>query len=301
MKVTLLSGGVGGARLARGLDALDWVDLSVIVNVGDDQETHGLYVSPDLDTVTYALAGIAGPHGWGRADDTFSFNKELGRFGVDNSFKLGDRDLALKLYRTERLSSGDKLSEVTEVARRTFGIKATIHPATDDRLRTMVKIPDGWVTFQDYFVTRGHSDDVLELDYQGAPNASAAPGVIEDLAQADLVVIAPSNPPLSIFPILAVPEIGEVVKEHPSVAAVSPLIGGKALRGPADAVMATLGYPPGNVGVAEAYRGLIGRLVIDRSDGHDAEALTGLEVQVTDTVIPELESAARLARDILDK
>ena len=301
MRVTLLSGGVGGARLARGLDALERVDLSVIVNVGDDQETHGLYVSPDLDTVTYTLAGMAGAQGWGRADDTFHFNQELGGFGVDNSFKLGDRDLALKLFRTERLRSGDKLSEVTEVVRGVFGIKATIRPATDDRLRTIVKIPNGWVTFKDYFVTRGHSDDVLELDYEGAQDSSAAPGVIEDLTQADLVVIAPSNPPLSIFPILAVPEIDRAIREHHRVAAVSPLIGGKALRGPADAVMATLGYPPGNIGVAEAYRGLIDRLVIDRSDGHDAEALQGLEVQVTDTVIPELKSAVRLAQDILGK
>ena len=301
MRVTLLSGGVGGARLARGFDALDQVDLSVIVNVGDDQETHGFYVSPDLDTVMYALAGIAGPQGWGRADDTFFLNEELGRFGVDNSFKLGDRDLALKVYRTERLRFGDKLSEVTEVVRGVFGIKATIRPATDDRLRTMVKIPDGWVTFKDYFVTRGHSDDVLELEYEGAHDSSAAPGVIDDLTEADLVVIAPSNPPLSIFPILAVPEIRKALRRHPRVAAVSPLIGGKALRGPADAVMATLAYSPGNVGVAEAYRGLIGRLVIDRSDGNDVEALAGLEVQVTDTVIPDLESAVRLAQDILDR
>ena len=301
MRVALLSGGVGGARLARGLDALDWVDLSIIINVGDDQQIHGLHVSPDLDTVTYTLAGVVGLQGWGRADDTFYFNNELGRFGFDNSFKLGDRDLALNLFRTERFRLGDSLSEVTDVVRRAFGIKAILHPASNDRLRTMVKIPSGWVTFQDYFVTRGHSDDVLELDYEGAQDASAAAGVIKDLGEADFVVIAPSNPPLSILPILAMPEIDEAVRRHPRVAAVSPLIGGKALRGPADAVMATLGYSPGNAGVAEAYKGLIDRLVIDQSDGGDAEALTGLDVQVTNTVIPELESAVRLARDILGR
>ncbi len=299
MKVVLLSGGVGGARLARGFDALDQVDLSVIVNVGDDQETHGLHVSPDLDTVTYTLAGIAGPHGWGRADDTFQFNEELGRFEADNSFKLGDRDLALKLFRTESLQAGKTLSEVTELVRRAFEIRATIKPATDDRLRTMVKVADGWVTFQEYFVTRGHTDDVLGLDYQGADRASPTPGVLEDLGQAELVVIAPSNPPLSVLPILAVPGIREAIGEHPRVVAVSPLIGGKALRGPAHRVMATMGYPPGNVGVARAYRGLISRLVIDRSDRADAASLEGVEAQVADTVIAERESAIRLAQDIL--
>ena len=299
MKVVVLSGGVGGARMARGFDALDQVDLSVIVNVGDDQETHGLYVSPDLDTVTYTLAGIAGPQGWGRADDTFHFNEELGRFDAENSFKLGDRDLALKLFRTERLDAGQPLSEVTDVVRRAFEIKTTIKPATDDRLRTMVRIPDGWVTFQEYFVTRGHADDVLALDYQGADKASPAPGLIEDLAQAELVVIAPSNPPLSVLPILAVPGIREAISEHPLVVAVSPLIGGTALRGPAHRVMATMGYPPGNVGVARAYQGLIRRLVIDRSDRADATSLEGVEAQVVDTVIVELESAVRLAQDIL--
>ena len=299
MKIVQLSGGVGGARLARGFAALPGVELTVVVNVGDDALNHGLHISPDIDTVVYTLAGIEGPHGWGRAGDTFALNEELARFGVDNTFQLGDRDLALKLYRTDRMRSGETLSAVTRAIGRSFQLEAEVLPVTDDPLRTSVRIDDGWVSFQEYFVGRGHRDEVLELRFEGSDEARPAPGVVESIDTSDRVVIGPSNPPLSIWPVLAVEEVRDAVKRHPSVAAVSPLIGGKTVKGPADRVMASLGLPPGNAGVAAAYQGLIDRLVIDTTDGDDAGSITGIEVTVTDTLIAETEAATRLATELL--
>jgi len=281
--------------MARGLAALEDVDLTVIVNVGDDAANHGLAISPDLDTVVYTLAGLEGPQGWGRREDTFALNEELARFGVDNTFKLGDRDLALKLYRTQAMAGGIALSAVTEAVARSFGIESTVVPATDDPLRTMVRIAEGWVTFQEYFVTRQHHDEVLELRFDGAGSARPAPGVVERIQDAHLVIIAPSNPPLSIWPILAIDDIREAVAAHPAVIAVSPLIGGKTIKGPADRVMTTLGLSPGNRGVAEAYEGLIDGLVIDTSDRDDVAFLDDIEIIVTDILIKEPEAGVRLA------
>lgn len=299
MNVVELSGGVGGARLARGLAAQAGVELMVVVNVGDDASNHGLYISPDLDTVVYTMAGIEGPEGWGRAGDTFDLNDELARFGVDNTFQLGDRDLALKLYRTHQISRGVPLSEVTREVARSFGLDASLLPVTDEAIRTEVRVADGWLTFQDYFVKRGHRDEVLELRFAGAQDAGPAPGVIEAISEADAVLIGPSNPPLSIWPILAVTDVQRAIETHPSVTAVSPLIGGKTVKGPADRVMASLGLPPGNQGVAAAYEGLIDRLVIHETDGDDAVSMDGIEVIVTDTLIKEPEAAARLATRII--
>lgn len=299
MNVVELSGGVGGARMARGLAALPDVDLTVVVNVGDDASNHGLYISPDLDTVIYTMAEIEGPQGWGRAGDTFDLNDELARFGVDNTFQLGDRDLALKLYRTNQIASGTTLSEVTEMVARSFAIDATVLPGTDDEVRTAVRVADGWLSFQDYFVTRGHRDEVLELRFDGAEHATPAPGVIDALSAADVVIIGPSNPPLSIWPILAVPGLRDAITTHPAVTAVSPLIGGKTIKGPADRVMAALGLPSGNRGVAAAYEGLIDRLVIDVADGDDAAAMNGIEVVVAETLIKDLDAATRLASQLL--
>ncbi|HSM43881.1 MAG TPA: 2-phospho-L-lactate transferase CofD family protein, partial [Acidimicrobiia bacterium] len=188
--------------MARGLAALPEVELTVVVNVGDDAHNHGLRVSPDLDTVVYTLAGVEGSLGWGRAADTFALNDELGRFGVDNTFQLGDRDLALKLFRTNEMSRGAPLSEVTDRVARSFEIDARVVPATDDPTRTMVRLAEGWVGFQEYFVARRHRDDVLELRFDGADSARPAPGVLNSIARADRVIIGPSNPPLSIWPIL---------------------------------------------------------------------------------------------------
>lgn len=301
MRIVELSGGVGGARLARGLTALPGVDLTVVVNVGDDAANHGLHVSPDLDTVIYTLAGVEGPQGWGRAEDTFHLNDELARFGVDNTFQLGDRDLALKLYRTQQLADGETLSSVTGKVARSFELDATVSPVTDDVVRTMVRVADGWLTFQEYFVARRHRDEVLELRFDGADSAAPAPGVLEAISEARHVVIGPSNPPLSIWPLLSIPGMRDALAAHPSVTAVSPLIGGKPVKGPADRVMASLGLPAGNQGVLAAYAGLVHRFVIDSTDGDDADSIEGVEVMVTDTLITEESSAARLAGEIVGR
>lgn len=300
MKVVELSGGVGGARLARGLAALDDVELTVIVNVGDDAENHGLVICPDLDTVVYTVAGEEGSLGWGRKDDTFAFNDELARFGVDNTFRLGDRDLALKMFRTRAIADGLPLSAVTASIVSSFGLNIAVLPATDDRLRTMVRIDDGWVTFQEYFVGRGHRDEVRELTFVGAEVAGPAAGVIEALKAADRIVIGPSNPPLSIWPILAVPGLRETLRDHPSVVAVSPLIGGKTVKGPADRVMLSLGLPPGNLGVAYAYEGLIDTLVLDHSDAADPTGIDDVTVVFTGTLMDDLDSSRRLAAALIE-
>lgn len=299
MKIVELSGGVGGARLARGLASLPDVDLTVVVNVGDDAENHGFHVSPDLDTVVYTLAGLEGPEGWGRAGDTFAFNDELGRFGVDNTFRLGDRDLALKTFRTLQMRRGSALSEVTSLVAGAFGLTTLVLPVTDDVLRTRVRIAEGWISFQEYFVRRRHRDDVLELEFDGAGLARPAPGVLGSIAAADMVVIGPSNPPLSIQPILEVAGVRAAVAAHPRVTAVSPLIGGKTIKGPADRVMASLGFSPGNPGVAAAYEGLIDRLVIDRSDIGDVALIDGPRVEATDTLIKDQPASARLAKELI--
>jgi LPPG:FO 2-phospho-L-lactate transferase len=299
MNVVELSGGVGGARMARGLAALDETTLTVIVNVGDDAANHGLAISPDLDTVVYTLAGIEGPQGWGRAGDTFALNDELARFGVDNTFRLGDRDLALKLYRTQAMAGGATLSEVTEAVAQSFDIEARIIPASDDPVHTKVRVLDGWVTFQEYFVARRHEDEVLELKFDGADTAAPAPGVIEAIERADLVLIAPSNPPLSVWPVVAIAEIRAALESHPAVTAVSPLIGGKTVKGPADRVMVSLGLSPGNRGVAEAYAGLIDRLVIDSSDRDDVDSIEDIEIMVTETLIRDPARAAALAAELV--
>ncbi len=301
MKVVELSGGVGGARMARGLAALEDVDLTVVVNVGDDLPTHGLYVAPDLDTVVYTLAGIEGPHGWGRGGDSFITNAELARFGVDNRFQLGDLDLALKIYRTDRLGHGDPLSAVTDSIRSSFGIAASILPVSNDPIRTIVTISKGTrLTFQEYFVDRRHRDHVHQLAFEGADEATPAPGVIEAIESANVVIIGPSNPPLSIWPILAVGAVEEAIRHHPRVIAVSPLIGGKPLKGPADVVLADLGLGSGTEGVIASYRGLVDTLIIDTTDRVDAGEMDGVTVIALDTRIAERTGAGRLARAILE-
>lgn len=298
--VTLLSGGVGGARLARGLAGVLGPDLTVVVNVGDDEEVYGVHVSPDLDTVVYTLAGRQGPQGWGVAGDTFVVLGHLAGFGVDTTFRLGDADLALNLVRTAGLRRGDPLSAVTASITAVFGLLPAILPATDDPVRTQVQIATGeWLSFQEYFVVRGHRDEVCALRFAGAADAAPAPGVVAAIENASMVVIAPSNPPLSIWPILAVPGIAEAVASAPRVVAVSPLFRGTALKGPADRVMAGLGLPPGNAGVLAAYRGLAGELVVDEGDRSDRD-LPGARIRVADTRIADPERAERFARLLLE-
>ncbi len=276
--------------------------LTVVVNVGDDEEVYGVHVSADVDTVTYTVAGQEGPDGWGLAGDTFTVMGHLAALGIDTSFRLGDRDLATCLHRTEALRAGRPLSAVTAEIAVALGVGATVVPATDDRLRTRVQVAGGeWLAFQEYFVRRRHADAVVAVEYEGAAEAKPAPGVAEAIADADLVVIAPSNPPLSIWPVLGIPALREAVAAAARVVAVSPLFGGKALKGPADRVMAALGLPAGNAGVVAAYDGLLTDLVVDSGDAADmALAGSGLAVHVADTRIAAPEAAARFAGRLLE-
>ncbi len=300
-RVVVLSGGVGGARLARGFNqVLPPERLTVVVNVGDDEEMYGVHVSPDIDTVLYTLAGVEGPHGWGLADDTYDEMELLGKARVDTRFRMGDRDIANSRRRKDALRNGIALSTFTGEQAAELGVAAGVLPATDDRLRTRVETPAGWLDFQEYFVLRRHEDEVVGLDFDGAANAKPAPGVEEALADADLVVIAPSNPPLSIWPILAVPAIREAVAAARRVVAVSPLFGGHPVKGPADRVMASLGLPPGNAGVIAAYDGLVTDLVVDARDSADtALATDDLAVHAFNTLIVVPAAAAWLAERLV--
>ena len=298
LRVVVLSGGVGGARLARGFDAVV-DDVTVVVNTGDDEAMYGLHVSPDLDTVVYTLARTEGPAGWGLSGDTFDVMGHLGALGIDNRFQIGDRDLATNLARTMRLRHGTPLSEITADLAAAFGVRARVLPATDDPVPTGIRSGDRWLSFQEYFVLRAAADPVDEVRYEGAATARPAPGVVETIERATLVMIAPSNPPLSIWPILAIPAIRAAVADARRVVAVSPLFGGKALKGPADRVMAGLGLAAGNQGVADAYAGLITDLVIDIGDAAEPVA-TDATVHAVDTRIADPDAAARFARLLLD-
>ena len=303
LTVVLLSGGVGGARLARGFENLPDVRTTVVVNVGDDDTIYGLAVSPDIDTVLYTLAGVEGPHGWGRAGDTMVLMDHLETLGVDTRFRLGDADAALNICRTMWLEAGDPLHEITTSLANSFGIRSRVLPATNHPVRTELRTgPDLWIPFQEYFVLRGHRDEVLEVRYAGVAEASAAPGVTEAIRSADVVVITPSNPPLSIWPILAVGDIAAALKEAGRVMAVSPLFGGRALKGPADRVMASLGLPPGNAGVLAAYEGLLDDLFIDSGDrdDHTELAASGVRVHIGSTLIAEPEQAIGFATRIVE-
>jgi len=291
--------------MARALRSVLGPDqLTVIVNVGDDTERYSVRVSPDPDTVLYTLADVAGPRGWGRLDDTFATMQELTKLGVDTSFALGDKDLAVCLYRTQLLADGVPLSDVTARLAESFGIDCALLPATNDPLKTFVQIGDrSWLSFQEYFVDRGHTDTVRAVAYHGAPEASPAPRVIQAIADADTLVIAPSNPPLSIWPILAVDPIREAVEIHPHRVAVSPLFSGAPLKGPADKVMSGVGLSPGTRGVLEAYDRLIDTLFIDVTDRVDVPIGDDFGVTVVpgDTRLTGGDHGAAFANEILDQ
>ena len=289
--------------MARALRAvLDPGQLTVVVNVGDDTERYSVRVSPDPDTVLYTLAGVEGTHGWGRRDDTFGTMQELARLGVDTSFALGDRDLAVCIYRTHLLDDGLPLSTIMAQLGDAFDIDCELLPATDDLLETFIQVDnESWVPFQEYFVDRQHKDSVRAVAYHGAPQATPAPGVVEAISGADTLVIAPSNPPLSIWPILAIEPIASAVRSHPRRVCVSPLFGGRPLKGPAHDVMRGLGLPRGTRGVLEAYIGLVDVLFIDKADSDDASMGDdfGVAVIPADTRLTGEDHGAALARQIL--
>jgi LPPG:FO 2-phospho-L-lactate transferase len=305
MRVVVLSGGVGGARFLRGLvDAVDPAAVTAVVNVGDDLEVLGLSVSPDLDSVLYALADLGDEErGWGRADESWRALATVEALGGEAWFRLGDRDLGLHLVRTQALRAGEALSAVTARLTAALGLETTIVPATDETLRTWLDTPNGSFEFQQWFVARAHRDPVDRVRFEGAADARPAPGVLEALHDAELILIAPSNPFVSIGPILAVERIRSALERRrvPCVA-VSPLIGGAAVKGPAASMLQRLegGTTPAHV--AQCYAGLVDALVIDEADAAGAEAVAALGVRpiVTKTLMRDAAARRALAEAALD-
>ena len=287
----MLAGGVGGARFAAGLvQVLPPEQVAVIVNVGDDFTHFGLHISPDLDTVCYTLAGRENPDtGWGRADETWHALATVAELGGPTWFRLGDRDLGLHLERTRRLQAGQRLSAITRAVCRAWGVRAQVLPVTDDPVPTRVRTAEhGWLDFQDYFVRRQCAPRVQDFEFVGAAQARPAPGVLEALAAAEAVLIAPSNPWVSIGPMLAIPGVREALASK-TVVAVSPLIGGRAVKGPAAKMYAEMGIEPSALAVARHYQGLVHGLVVDAADAALAPritAATGQAVLVTDAWMP---------------
>jgi LPPG:FO 2-phospho-L-lactate transferase len=298
MNVVVLSGGVGGARFVRGVVAVAGADSTTVIgNVGDDVEVLGLHVSPDLDSILYALAGLADEErGWGRAGETWRALETARELGGESWFALGDLDLGLHLVRTQLQRAGERLSAVTARLAQELGVETRILPATDDVLRTWLDTPAGSFAFQEWFVARGHRDEVDSLRFEGAASAMPAPGTLEALAAADVILIAPSNPYVSIHPILAVGGLREALaaRRVPCVA-VSPLIGGRAVKGPADRMLQRLAGGTSPVQVAACYTGLIDAIVVDEADADDLDGLGDVRPIVTRTLMRDESARRRLA------
>ena len=302
--IAALAGGVGGAKLAQGLLlALPPGELAVVVNTADDFDLYGLRICPDLDTVLYTLAGLANPAtGWGIAGDTFHALAAIARLGRDPWFKLGDQDLATHVLRTERLRAGATLTQVMADFALALGVTALVLPMTDDPVATKVDTPAGRLDFQDYFVGRRQTEDVLGVVFDGAETARLPEGVAAVLSAAEVIVVCPSNPIVSVGPILAVPGLRRVVEAGTApVVAVSPIVGGKALKGPADRMLATLGHEVSAAGVAALYAGLVDGLVIDVQDRELAARIEahGMHVLVTQTIMGDAADRRRLAEEVL--
>jgi LPPG:FO 2-phospho-L-lactate transferase len=300
--VTVLAGGVGGARLAHGF-ALAGAPLDVVVNVGDDTVLHGLNISPDLDTVMYTLAGLADEErGWGLRGESYATLTQLTALGEDTWFTLGDKDLATHVARTARLRAGAPLSAVTAQLTAALGVTARILPVTDNPVATLLDTPSGRLAFQEYFVRRQHADAVLGLTYDGINTARPAPGVLDAVTGADVVVVAPSNPFLSVLPVLGVPGVRHALETTTARRlAVSPIVGGRAIKGPAAQILETLGHEVSALGVARLYAGLVDVMVIDDVDAALAPAVEalGFDVVVTDTIMGGPDGRERLARNLL--
>lgn len=317
-RVVVLAGGTGGAKLSHGL-ALESsarraaggppLDLAIVANTGDDLELHGLAISPDLDTLLYTLADLANEEtGWGIRDETWSSAAMLARLGAPTWFQLGDRDLGLNLWRTARLRQGERLTQVTADLAARLGVASHLLPMTDDPVRTELRTDDGWLEFQEYFVRRRHADPVREVRYRGAPDARPTTEALAAIGAAQLIVVAPSNPFLSIGPILALPGMREAIIDGGApVVAVSPIVAGAALRGPAGQLFRTLGGEASAVGVARHYQerfpGLLDAFVMDVLDAAEAPLVeaTGLEVLVTQSVMRDHGDRRDLAGSILDR
>ena len=299
-----LAGGVGGAKMARGLAlALRPGDLTVVVNTGDDFDLYGLRICPDLDTVMYTLAGIVDPGpGWGVQNDTTQTLNAIARYGREPWFKLGDQDFATHILRSERLGEGVSLTDVTRELASALGVQNTLLPMTDDQVATMIDVPAGRLAFQDYFVARRQADDVLGVEFVGAAQAQPSAAALAAIETAELIVLGPSNPIVSVGPILAVPGFeGALNLTAAPIVAVSPIVGGKALKGPADRMLATLGHEVSAMGVAALYASFADAFVIDESD-RDLEPRIrdlGLDVLVTRTVMGGDDDRRRLAEEVV--
>ena len=300
--ITALAGGVGAARFLRGLvEVVAPSDVTAIVNVGDDIVLHGLHISPDLDTVTYTLAGAIDPErGWGLAGETWAAMDALARYGGQTWFRLGDRDLATHLYRTQRRGEGALLSDVTAEIAAAWKLGLRLIPVTDDRLETRVTVAgEGEIGFQEYFVGRQHAVAAESVRFVGAEVATPAPGVLEAIALADAIIVCPSNPIVSIGPVLAVPGVEEAVRSRRDrVVAVSPIIAGHALKGPADRLLVELGHEASVVGVARLYAPFVSTLVVDEADAALASAVEaeGVRCVVAPTIMHGVAEAAALAQ-----
>lgn len=306
MKVAALAGGVGGSKLLVGLDDVisSPGDLTAIVNTGDDAVIYGVQVCPDVDIVTYWLSGLNdAERGWGIKGDTFHSIDALERLGIDTWFRLGDRDLATCLYRTEQLRSGATLSAITNDIRIALGIKTTILPMSDDPVPTRIVTEDGrTLDFQDYFVKERHQPEVREVRFSGIADAKAAPGLLDAIRRADRVILCPSNPVVSIAPILALPEVRDTLQDHPLVIAVTPIVQGAPLKGPADRLLPTVGAEVSASGVAGLYKDFCDLFVVDERDEEEIAFIEtqGLRAFALDTIMPDRDASKRLAKQLLE-
>ena len=305
--ICVLAGGVGAARLLNGLkDVLPAEEITAIVNTGDDVVMHGLYICPDLDTVTYTLAGVNNTEtGWGLKGETWLAMESLKKLGGETWFNLGDRDLATHLYRTDRLSEGAGLKQITAEITSAMGISVNLLPMTEDRLETMVTLlgSDDEISFQEYFVKHHHDVPVSSVRFNGSKEAKATPGVIDVINEAEIVIIAPSNPLVSIAPIFSVPEISKAIKARKKdTVAVSPIVAGAAIKGPADRLLNELGHEASVEGVAKYYQDWISALVIDTADFERAKGIESLGINcvVTETVMADSQIAASLGSTLLE-
>jgi LPPG:FO 2-phospho-L-lactate transferase len=308
MRVAALAGGVGGAKLLRGLDRVldsggSAGSLTAIVNTGDDAEIYGVHVSPDVDIVTYWLAGIADyERGWGISGDTFTVIDGLAALEAESWFRLGDRDFATCIYRSRRMSDGMTLSAITEEIGRSLGVRPLVLPMSNDRVRTQIVTPEGTVLdFQEYFVKLRTEPEVVEVRYDGIDSARPAPGVIERIEMADVVVLCPSNPVLSIGPILGVAGVHEALARHANVVAVSPIVRGRALKGPADRLLKSLGGDSSASGAAGYLTGICDLFVVDATDESEVAKVEafGMNCTALDTIMSDASAAERLARELL--
>ena len=305
MNVVAIAGGVGGAKLAHGLyRALPPDSLSIVGNTADDLTRYGLHISPDLDTVMYTLAGLANTvTGWGVTGDTFTALDMLARYDSDATwFQLGDADFATHIWRTNHLHAGNTLTEVSAAMLQALGVRARLLPMCDERLATLVETPEGWLEFQDYFVRRRHALPVSGVRFEGIAEARVTAAVTDALSAADVIVFCPSNPLVSIGPILAVPGLRDALTASKAIKiGVSPIVGGKALKGPADQMLAGQGVEVSAYGVATGYVGLLDGFVVDEADADDAERIRalGIAAQVTNTVMQSDADRETLAGAVL--